>query len=95
MSNVVNLPDRAARSWPFVAEGLTTVLLEVGRDPEAVAQVIEELRPEYIAAWEGPIIEFGTDPDDALGLINDWVTSFLLRLLILTAAAKLDLREVV
>jgi len=91
--NVVQLPDRAARSWPSVAEGLSIYLVETGRDPSMVAAVMDELRPAYIAAWEGPVIHAGTDPDEAVNQVNAWATCFLIRLLMMTADAKLDLRE--
>lgn len=91
-SNVVSLPDRAVRSWAGVAEGLTAALIELGRDPDAVAKVVDSLRTVYIAAWEGPTINTG-DPEGDLRRLNDWVTSFLLRLLLIAAEARLDLSE--
>lgn len=58
-----------------------------------VDQIVEELRPCYTEAYEGPKIPNTVDADDAIGQINVWVTSILLRLLMTAAEAKLDLAE--
>ena len=57
-------------------------------------QVIDELRPIYMDAYEGPVIERDTPAREAEQRINDWVTSVLLRLLFDLANAKLDLIQV-
>ena len=90
-SNIVELPDRPARSWPTVAEGLTEHLIEMVRDPAAVPDVVEPLRSEYISAWEGPSLP--ADPDDAVAMINAWATGFMFLLLQIAAEARLELRS--
>jgi hypothetical protein len=92
-SNVVQLPDRASRSWPTVARLLAGVLVEAGRDPTLAAEVVETLRPLYIRAWEGPSIQSGSDAELGVEAVNDWITGIVLRLLQVAAEARMDLKE--
>jgi len=88
--NVVEFPDLGERSWRTVAQALGSVLKEAGHDPAAVDRVIAELKPEYLAARNGPVTSSNDRPDDVVAQVNQWVTSFLLRLLKVAAEAKLE-----
>lgn len=93
MAEVLEFPDRGDRTWARNSAFFTDMLTQAGHDPDAVHCVIEELKPLFLEAWQHPVVSREADLDVSIRRLNDWVGSFSLRLLLMTALAKLALRQ--
>lgn len=90
MADVLHLPGQSERSWRKFAATLTQIATENSYAAADVKSVLEELKPMFLEAWEH---HRHTEPGAPIMEINEWVNGFAIRLLIIAALAKLQLRE--